>query len=129
MPFNSLLGVHIVRRHRDGVTIECALRDDLKNIGGHLHGGVAASLADSAMGIGLASHFGGRRPVTTTDLKINYLRAVKHGKVVARSHLLRVGKKLAVGRVDLFDGERRLVAVAVVTYILLEPAAAVRTPG
>ena len=119
LPFNSLLGVHIVRRHRDGVTIECKVRDDLRSAGGYLHGGVAASLADSAMGIGLASHFGGRRPVTTTDLKINYLRPVHDGKIVARSHLLKVGKQLSVGRVDIFDGNRRLVAVAVVTYMLL----------
>ncbi|MBZ5608087.1 MAG: PaaI family thioesterase [Acidobacteriia bacterium] len=126
LPFNSLLGVHIVRRHPDGVTIECAVRDDLKNVSGYLHGGVAASLADSAMGIGLASHFGGRRPVTTTELKINYLRAVKHGKLIARSHILRVGRHLCVGRVDVFDGDRHLVAVAVVTYILLDPAAAAR---
>ena len=119
MPFNKLLGIRIVRRHSDGVTIECKVREDLTNIAGVVHGGVLASMADTAMGIGLHNHFGGRRPITTTEMKINYLRPVKHGKAVARSHILRVGKTLCVGRVDLFDGERRLAAVAIVTYILL----------
>jgi len=119
MPFNKLLGVRIVRRHTDGVTIECKLRDELLNGAGVVHGGVLASMADTAMGIALHNHFGGRRPITTTDLKINYLRPVKHGKAVARSYLMRVGKTLCVGRVELFDAERKLAAVAIVTYIQL----------
>ena len=119
MPFNKLLGVRVLRRHKDGVTITCAMRDDLKNTAGVMHGGVAASMADAAVGIALASHFGGRRACTTTDLKINYLRPVAAGTMVARSRLLRIGRQLCVGRVDLFDAEGKLVAVAIVTYLLL----------
>jgi uncharacterized protein (TIGR00369 family) len=119
MPFNKLIGLRVVRGHSDGVTIECAMREELKNMAGMLHGGVAATLADAAVGIALAHHFDGRRPCTTTDLKINYLRPIAHGKVVARSHLVRIGKKLCVGRVDLLDAERKLAAVAIVTYLLL----------
>jgi uncharacterized protein (TIGR00369 family) len=95
------------------------MRDELRNVAGMMHGGVAATLADAAVGIALARHFGGRRPFTTTDLKINYLRPVAQGKIVARSHLVRIGKTLCVGRVDLSDAQRRLAAVAIVTYMLL----------
>ena len=119
MPFNKLIGIKVVKRHSDGVTIECKMRDDHRNIAGVMHGGVAATLADAAVGISLASHFEGRRPCTTTDLKINYLRPVKEGKMVARAHLVRIGKKLCVGRVDMFDAQRKLAAVAIVTYMLL----------
>jgi acyl-CoA thioesterase len=119
MSFNKLVGLRVVRQHSDGVTIECAMRDELRNVAGMMHGGVMATLADAAVGIALASHFGGRRPCTTTDLKINYLRPIAHGKIVARSHLLRIGKNLCVGRVDMSDAQRKLVAVAIVTYMLL----------
>src|SRR5437667_4249645 len=119
MPFNKLIGVRVLRRHQDGVTIECGIRDELRNSAGVLHGGVAAAMADAAVGIALASHFGGRRACTTTDLKINYLSAVAEGKITARSHLLKVGKKLCVARVDISDGYGKLVAVAIVTYMLL----------
>jgi uncharacterized protein (TIGR00369 family) len=122
MPFNKLVGIRVVRLHSDGVTIQCAVREHLRNSAGFLHGGVAATLADAAVGISLASHFGGRRACTTTDLKINYLRPVAKGKMVARAHLLRIGKTLCVGRVDLFDAQRELAAVAIVTYILLDNA-------
>ncbi len=119
MSFNKLVGLRVVRQHSDGVTIECAMRDELRNVAGMMHGGVMATLADAAVGIALASHFGGRRPCTTTDLKINYLRPIAHGKIVARSHLLRIGKNLCVGRVDMSDAQRKLAAVAIVTYMLL----------
>ncbi|HEV2687456.1 MAG TPA: PaaI family thioesterase [Bryobacteraceae bacterium] len=119
MPFNKLIGIRVMRRHCDGVTLECKMRDDHKNVAGVMHGGVAATLADAAVGIALASHFEGRRPCTTTDLKINYLRPIAEGKIVARSHLLRVGKQLCVARVDMFDSHRKLAAVAIVTYMLL----------
>jgi uncharacterized protein (TIGR00369 family) len=53
-------------------------------------------------------------------MKINFLRPIQDGKLVARSHLLRIGKRLCVGRVDMFDAKRKLAAVAIVTYMLLE---------
>ena len=120
MPFNKLVGIRVMRRHSDGVTIACPMSDQLKNSAGVMHGGVMATVADAAVGIGLASHFGGRRPITTTEMKINFLRPVAEGKIVARSRLLRIGKRLCVGRVDMFDAQRKLAAVAVVTYMLLE---------
>jgi len=119
MPFNKLVGVRILRRHADGVTIECRMRDELRNTAGVLHGGVTATMADAAVGIALTSHFDGRRACTTTDLKINYLSAVVDGKIIARSHLIRVVRQLCVGRVDLTDGDGKLIAVAIVTYLLL----------
>src|SRR5258708_30728254 len=119
MPFNKLIGLRIVRTHSDGVTLECSMRDELKNSAGVMHGGVAATVADAAVGIALASHFAGLRPCTTTDLKINYLRPITHGKIVARSRLVRIGKTLCVGRVYMSDGQRKLAAVALVTYMLL----------
>lgn len=121
MPFNKLIGMRVLRAHSDGVTIECPMRDQLRNVAGVMHGGVAASVADAAVGMALAMHFGGRRACTTTDLKINYLRPITEGdKLVARSHLVRVGQNLCVGRVDMKDAKGTLAAVAIVTYMLLD---------
>jgi len=119
MPFNHHLGIRVARVHRDGVTIECPIRAELMNGAGVLHGGVTATMADVAVGIALNRHFGGRRPLTTAEMKVNFFRPVAAGKVVARSHLIRVGSTLCVGQVDLFDGEKRLVGAALVTYMVL----------
>ena len=119
MHFNSLLGIRVVRTHPDGVTIECAVRDDLRNFAGVLHGGVTATMADAAAGIGLQRHFGGKQALTTVELKVNYLRAVTDGEMRARSYILRAGSTLCVCRVDMFDDQKRLAATAIVTYMLL----------
>jgi uncharacterized protein (TIGR00369 family) len=120
MPFNQLLGIRVARLHADGVTIECKFRPELRNSGGVLHGGVAATMADAAVGIALSRHFSGLRQATTVELKINYLRPIVDGKAVARARLLRIGAHLCVGRVDVFDATRKLAATALVTYMLLK---------
>jgi uncharacterized protein (TIGR00369 family) len=122
MPFNHLLGIRLTRVHADGLTIECTVRPDLLNGARVLHGGVTATLADAAVGIALTRHFGGSRPLTTVELKINYFRPVQEGKVFARAHLVRVGSTICVGRADLSDTNGNLIGTALVTYMLLPPA-------
>ncbi len=119
IPFNKLVGLRLVRFHADGVTIGCTVRPELLNASSVLHGGVSATLADVAVGVALTRHLGKPRAATTAEMKINYLRPVAEGKVTARAHLIRVGKNLCTARVDLFDSKRQQIAVALVTYMLL----------
>ncbi len=120
MGFNRLLGFELARVHRDGLTLQCRVRKELLNSAGVLHGGVAASLADTVVGCSLYHHFGGTRPVTTVEFKINYFRPVAEGRLLARSRFLRLGSTLSISQVDLKDGQRREVGVAVVTYMFLD---------
>lgn len=115
--FNLYLGIRILRKHPNGVTVECRMRKELLNFAGVLHGGVTATLADVAVGQALMQR---GHKTTTVELKINYLRPITGSKVTARSHLLRIGKTLSTARVDVFDDRKNLAAVALVTYMLLE---------
>jgi uncharacterized protein (TIGR00369 family) len=117
--FNDFLGIEIVGRHEDGITIRIQLRQELLNFGGVVHGGVTASAADIAVGVGLMDRFEGKQLVTTTELKINYLLPVTGAWLDARAKFVRVGKTLAVAQVDMADDRGRLVAIALVTYMLL----------
>ena len=118
MAFEHTLGIKLSRKHKDGVTVELPLTPDLLNSVGVLHGGITAAIADEAAWYVLAQH-AGQRNSTTTELKINYLRPISGKKVRARGVLLRLGKRLVVSRVDIYDDQRRLAAVALVTYMLL----------
>ncbi len=119
MPFNALLGLRITGVHRDGVRVECHLRDDLKNSLGTLHGGVYASLADAAVGISIATHFEFKRKATTVEMKLNYFLPIVSGKLSARGKLLRIGTSLVVGSVDLYNEKKQLAGAALITYKLL----------
>ncbi len=125
--FNALVGFELVKVHRDGATLQCKVRDELLNGAGVLHGGVAASLADAAVGTALHRHFPDRLPFATVEMKINYFRPVREGKLLARCKLLQVGSTLCVGRVDLVDDHRREVGVAIATYIFLDGRKAKRS--
>jgi uncharacterized protein (TIGR00369 family) len=120
IPFNALVALRLLRFHADGVTIGCTVRSELLNAHGVLHGGVSATLADVAVGVALTRHLGRPRAATTVEMKINYLRPVKDGKVTARAHLVRVGKTLCTARVDVFNGSKEPAAVALVTYMILK---------
>jgi uncharacterized protein (TIGR00369 family) len=118
-PFNALLGVRLEYLHRDGITLACKIRNDLCNGAGAAHGGLAAALADAAVGIAVLRRIRWKRRITTVELKINYLEPVTRGSIFARSHLLRVGATLAVGNVELTDSTGHLVGTALVTYLFL----------
>ena len=120
MAFEHNLAIRVVRKHADGVTVEFAVREDFLNSNGVLHGGVIASIADEAAWHAMIHAYKGERPATTTELKINYLRPIGGKKMTARAHALRAGKTLFVTRVDLFDSQRKLSAVGLVTYMLLD---------
>ena len=120
VPFNKLLGMRVRSVLRDGITIECAVRGELLNSAGSAHGGVAAALADAAVGIAIQRHVHGKRLITTVEMKINYFRPVSEGRIRARSHLLRVGSSLCVGSVDLTDDRGRAIGTALVTYMFVD---------
>ncbi len=117
--FEHDLGVRVIRKHKDGVTVAVRLRPGLLNSQGVLHGGVTASIADEAAWHAIIHHFREERPCTTTELKVNYLRPIAGGKATARAYLLRAGKTLCVSRVDIFDEKQRMAGTAIVTYMLL----------
>jgi uncharacterized protein (TIGR00369 family) len=120
IPFNTLLGIKVSRFHADGVTLRCHIRQELLNGHGSVHGGVTASLADVAVAVAIHRHTTGTRPITTVELKVNYLAPIREGTLFARARLLRVGSTLCVGRVDLTDAQANAVATAIVTYIFLD---------
>jgi len=119
--FEDSLGIAVARKHKDGVTCTVLLRPELLNSNGVVHGGVIASIADEVAWHAILHQLGEqRKPMTTSELKVNYLRPIALAKkVTARGFVLKLGRMLAVTRVDVFDSERRLAAHATVTYAFL----------
>jgi acyl-CoA thioesterase len=119
VPLNALLGIEVIRFHKDGLSVRCRVRPELRNSHGVLHGGVTATLVDVAVGLATVHHFAGRRMATTVEMKVNYFLPITEGMVTARAKLLRVGTSLVVGSVEVKDHKRRLAAFGTATYKLL----------
>lgn len=117
--FNQHLGLRVTRVYRDGIAMECLIEPHKLNLFGTLHGGVTATLVDAAAGVAIIAFLGGT-PATTVELKVNYLRPAAHGKVHARSRIVKIGKTLAFATVDVKDSHGRLIAAGAATYMVLE---------
>ncbi|HEV2422583.1 MAG TPA: PaaI family thioesterase [Candidatus Acidoferrales bacterium] len=85
-------------------------------IHGVVHGGVLASLADTAGGLALYLALPRGSRAATVEMKINFLEPVQNGTVFAEARILRQGKYLAVLECDLTDERGRMVAKALMTF-------------
>lgn len=92
-------------------------RPELTNGSPAIHGGVLATLADTAVAFALSTNFDGKMGFATADLTIHFLARAK-SDVRARARILKKGRRVSVGEVDVLDADGRPVARALTTYLL-----------
>ncbi len=86
---------------------------------GTLHGGIYCDLADAAMGYAYAATLAEGETFTTVELKINFFRPVRQGKLTAEARVVKAGSTLGYVECDVKDGEGRLLARAASTCMKL----------
>src|SRR5262245_66636270 len=86
---------------------------------GSLHGGIYCDLADAAMGYAYAATLAEGETFTTVELKINFLRAVRQGKLTAEARVVKAGSALGYVECDVSDQAGDLVARASSTCMKL----------
>ena len=80
------------------------------------------ALADLAMYVTVLAMIGPVALAVTTNLNINFLRKPARLDVIAECRLLKLGKRLAVGEVQIYShGEDEMVAHATATYSIPPP--------
>ena len=119
VPFANLLGIELAAATHGSVTLRLAIRDDLRQIHGVMHGGAIASLVDTATAFAIVSQLPNAEKFTTVDLTINYLRPLKDGTVTAQARVIRAGRRLLTVSAEVVDNDGNLAAMAISTYIRL----------
>jgi uncharacterized protein (TIGR00369 family) len=85
--------------------------------GGTVSGPTMMELADFAMYVAVFSAIGRQPLAVTTNLNINFLRKPAQADLIADAHLMKVGKRLAVGEVTIYsEGADEPVAHVTATY-------------
>jgi uncharacterized protein (TIGR00369 family) len=102
-----------------GATLRLPFSEALRHAGGVICGQVFMAAADTAMVVAVAAALGGFRPMTTVSLNISFMRAVRAGDLRVVARVLRQGRHLVFGEVELFDEGGALAAHATTTYALL----------
>lgn len=88
-----------------------------RNMGGGVHGGVLATVADIVAGLGVVGTIPPEDWTTTTELNISYLRRFKRAPLVAEGRALHRGLRTQVWEVELRDGAGRRLAVARLRFL------------
>jgi uncharacterized protein (TIGR00369 family) len=86
---------------------------------GTLHGGVLCDIADAAMGLAYGSTLDEGETFTTLELKINFLRPVRSGRLVADGLVVQRGKTVGLAECSVTDESGRLIAKATSTCLTL----------
>jgi len=86
---------------------------------GTVHGGILCDVADAAMGIAYAAGLDEGETFTTLELKINFLKPVRAGKLTTTGHVVKSGRTVGLVECDVTDDKERLVARATSTCMTL----------
>ena len=105
-----------------GTRLRIPFSDRLTRVGGTICGQALMSFADTAMVIAVSAVSGGFRPMTTVGQTISFMRPIAAADVVAEARVLRLGKTIAFGEVNLRAADRAdLAAHVTTTYAILGP--------
>ena len=117
--FHSWMGMELVGAEPGRVEISLEAADHHLNLQGLLHGGVIATLADTATGLAVRTMVPAGRRHVTVQLDVHYLRPGAPGRVTAVGTTVRVGTSIGYAEADVLDAKGRLLARATATVAVM----------
>jgi uncharacterized protein (TIGR00369 family) len=117
-PYLAGLGVVIDRYEPDDVTLRLPFRADLTNDGTYYHGGVIASVIDTAGAAAAWSNhdFDKGARASTVSMSIQYVGAAKASDLICHAKAVRRGKELTFTEITATDADGKVVAHGIQTY-------------
>ena len=120
-PIAVLLGFTLTQVEPGQVVFECTPGEQHYNPIGVVHGGLAMTLLDSAMGCCVQTRVPAGSGYTTLEAKTNLVRAItdKTGRLRAIGKVVHIGSRIATAEGRLEDASGKLYAHASTTCIVL----------
>ena len=98
-------------------TVRAPYQESFLRPGGTISGPVIMGLADYALFVAILTKIGLVELAVTTNLNINFLRRPDPGDLLAVANVVKIGKRLAVGQIEVYlDGEESMIAHVTSTY-------------
>jgi uncharacterized protein (TIGR00369 family) len=119
-PWVQALRLQVESWDADSVTLRLPQDAQLARAGGMLCGQAMMAAADTAMVLALISQSGAFRPCTTVQMNTSFLRPLSGQDAIVQARIVRAGKTLAFGEIDIRGAEDGKSACrATTTYALL----------
>lgn len=127
VPFLEFLGVQPVAAHHGHAEFRLTVAQSHLRTLGILHGGVAATLLDTAMGYAAGTLCPEGQTLVTAQLNIHFTRTAQEREVLAATgDVVHSGSRTAVTRGEVRRGDGSLVATGTATFLYI-PVAAVQS--
>jgi uncharacterized protein (TIGR00369 family) len=125
LPLNTMadtLGYDIVEAFKGRVVVAAQPNEGQLNPSGTVHGGFAATLLDSCMGLAVRSMLDKGWGQTTLEFKISFLRAItsQMGLLKAEGSVISCGRRVGTAEGKLTDKEGRIVAHGTTTCLIFK---------
>lgn len=117
--FAGRIGARVADAEDGSARIAFDVRDEHLNPAGTLHGGVVATLVDTAMGQAVRTTTGDGEVPATSQLTVTYLRPGRPGTLAVTGRVRTRGAHLTVCEADV-EQDGAAIAHAVATFALLQ---------
>jgi uncharacterized protein (TIGR00369 family) len=108
VPYWQTLGLELKEIAPGRAVFEAVVRPDLLQ-NKLLHGGVLASMADSACAVAAISTVFPANYATTINLQVSFLRPVVEGRFRAEGRCVKTGRNVLFSEANVFDEKQALV--------------------
>ena len=117
-PFMAWMGLVFDKYEPDDVVVRLPFREDLTNDGVVYHGGVIASMLDTAGAAAAWSNHDFDKGVraSTVSMSVQYVGAAKQSDLFCHGRTVKRGRELIFTEITASDADGRVVAHAVQTY-------------
>ncbi len=115
----ELLGIEFVELAPERVVATLAIRDDLRTVGGALHGATLMAFADTMGAVATVLNLPPGAGTTTLESKTNFFAAGRSGAVRAETTPLHRGKRTMVWQTRVTDESGRLLSMTIQTQMVL----------
>ena len=116
--FNATLDLHLIDVAEGEARMRLPFREAVMNGAGNVHGGAIMSLCDSVFWVALATIYGRQQPTSTASLTCNFLRPARRPHdLIGHGKVLKAGKRIVYGTVDVFGENEKLVAHATASFM------------
>jgi uncharacterized protein (TIGR00369 family) len=117
--FPRLLGIELDSIGAGRARLSLEVKQQHLQLAGIMHGGAIATLIDTAVAFAILGASEPDARFTTIEMKVNYLSAVREGRVIADAKLIRDGRRIVVAECDVIDSTGQLAAKGLLTYMRL----------
>jgi uncharacterized protein (TIGR00369 family) len=100
-PWVHSLGLKVEAFDEGSITLRLPQNSQLSRVGGMLCGQAMMAAADTAMVLALINQFGQFRPCTTVQMDTGFLKPLSNQDALVQARVLRAGKSLAFGEIDI----------------------------